>query len=107
MAEPQFISKLKSKWGITSNRQFWTIMLVFALTGCSFLFVKKPIYEFVGIIETTPTWQKIILWILCVFPCYYIFLLFYGFIFGQFNFFWGMIKNTFGKIPKLFKAKTT
>ncbi|MBX9853484.1 MAG: hypothetical protein K2X86_17200 [Cytophagaceae bacterium] len=98
-----FFEKLKNRLNITSNKQFWTIMLVFALTGFTFLFVKKPIYEIVGITPNTPFYLRTIIWILCVFPMYYVFLLFYGFIFGQFNFFWGMVKKSFGRIPALFK----
>jgi hypothetical protein len=102
----KFFEKLKLRMNITSNKQFWTIMLVFALTGTSFLFVKKPIYSVIGITENTPGYLRFILWFLFVLPCYYVLLLFYGTLLGQFTFFWNMVKKSLGRIPKLFKAKT-
>jgi hypothetical protein len=101
-----FFEKLKTRMNITSNKQFWTIMLVFAMTGMSFVLVRNYIYNFIGMTETTVWWLKIILWLLCVLPCYYLFLLTYGFLFGQFDFFWTRVKKSFGRIPKLFKGRS-
>ncbi|MFN3402983.1 MAG: DUF6787 family protein [Cytophagaceae bacterium] len=96
------MERLKAKWGITSNLQLIIIFIVFAITGMSALQVKYLIFPFFGIDETTPFYIRMVVWLFTVFPFYYVFLLSYGFIFGQFNFFWNMTKKTFGRFGKLF-----
>lgn len=90
--------KLKKKWGITNNFQFWLIFGIFAISGTSSMFVKIPKYAFLGITESTETWIKVSVYLLAITPAYFILLLFYGTIFGQFKFFWGFTKNFFGRL---------
>jgi hypothetical protein len=45
------------------------------------------------------------LYLLLVLPLYQIILLMYGFIFGQFNFFWEKEKQIFRRIGSLFSGK--
>lgn len=97
--------KLKSKWGITSNWQIAVIFLVFGLTGMTAVQIKKPIFEYLGLTEETPYYIRVMVWLVTVFPCYYVFLIFYGTMFGQFRFFWGIVKKTFGRFAKPFKKK--
>lgn len=97
--------RLKQKWGIESNFQFWLIFGIFALSGSSTLFIKIPLYALIGIDEYTALWIKIVVYILAITPAYFMLLLFYGFIFGQFNFFWAFTKKFIGRfsfIKKIF-----
>lgn len=96
----KFLDRLKQKWGVKNNWHFFIICLVFALTGMTAVQMRKIVFPLLGVNEATPFWQVFIIWMLVIFPCYYIFLLFYGFIFGQFTFFYGMVKKTFGRFRR-------
>jgi hypothetical protein len=93
-----WLEKLKNRWGVHSIWQVLLILCVFACTGFTILFVKKPIYAILGYNEQTPTWMKILTWIVLILPLYNIILLGYGFIFGQFRFFWMFVNKLFGRL---------
>ena len=101
----KFFQKIKDRWGITSNLQFWTIMFIFSITGMSAVQIRKVIFPLIGVDEFTPFYLKALLWLVAIFPAYYVFLLTYAFIFGQFPFFWAMTKKTFGRFGKPFQKK--
>lgn len=87
-----WIKKLQDKWGLKSLWQVIIILIVFACTGSTVVFIRKPLIGFLfGGAEKT--WWMTIIYILCIFPIYNIFLLAYGFIFGQFKFFWNYEKK--------------
>lgn len=89
--------KLKNKWGITSNFQFWLIFVIFAIAGSSTLFVKRPVFDLLGIDSETPWWIVVPVYIITITPAYFAILLFYGTIFGQFKFFWEFEKKMFSR----------
>ena len=91
--------KLKKRWGITSNLQVVIILIVFSITGFTSLFVAKPILELVGLPqETTNPWIYRPLRILLIFPFYQILILIYGWLFGQFDFFYNFVKKFLSRI---------
>lgn len=92
--------KLKNKWGIKSNFQFWLIFFIFGITGSSMLFLKPPVFAFFGINHSIPTILYILLYILIVTPMYFTTLLIIGSIFGQFRFFWEFEKKTFSHFQR-------
>jgi hypothetical protein len=90
----KIMANLKERWGITSNWQILIILFVFSITGSSSLIVAKPIIKFLGI--TKESLHIILYWILYVlisFVFYQIILVFFGWVFGQFKFFWNMEKK--------------
>jgi hypothetical protein len=89
----KFIEKLKTRWGIDSNLQVIIIFIVFSIAGFSIVYARKLVFFLVGIEAQDPFWLKATVWLLAVFPLYNIFLLIYGTIFGQFQFFWKFIKK--------------
>jgi hypothetical protein len=77
----------KNRWNITSNWQFFVIILVFALTGSLAAMISKPILNDLGFSkEKHHIAIYILLYIIIIFPIYQIILLSIGFIFGQFKF---------------------
>lgn len=93
------IEKLKQRWGIKRNIDFWLIMLVFSLSGSSVLYVRKFLFGIMNIsTDTVPTLVYILLYIVLMVPSYYVLALFYGFIFGQFDFFLAFAKRTWGRM---------
>lgn len=87
-----WIERFSTKTGITSKRQFVIIMIVFACTGSTILFLKRPLVAYFSTDGEQGLTFTIIYFIL-ILPIYYVFLLFYGFIFGEFQFFWNYVKR--------------
>ena len=101
-----FIEKLRIRWNLTGSPwQVVIILVVFALTGTTMLFIKKPIYYFLGITPESSVSLRILVWALTVLPVYQVVLLFYGFLLGQFSFFWEFEKKMWQRIKNIFKAK--
>jgi hypothetical protein len=86
--------RLKERWGIHSNFQLVMILVVFAITGSSAAKLATPLTNYLGI--TADNYSAWIYWparILLIFPIYQVLLVFFGFIFGQFKFFWNFEKK--------------
>ncbi|WP_372946036.1 DUF6787 family protein [Muriicola sp.] len=97
-------SRLKKYWGITSNWQLLVIFWVFAITGSASVYVAKPFLNFIGLSrEAFPDawWSGWIYWtlrILLIFPFYQVLLVFFGWLFGQFTFFWNFEKKMLSRM---------
>ncbi|MBT8320653.1 MAG: diacylglyceryl transferase [Eudoraea sp.] len=93
------MNRLKQKWGIESNFQLIVIFVVFAITGSASVYVAKPFLAWVGLDRSNfpdAWWSGVLYWsmrILIIFPIYQVLLVFFGWFFGQFRFFWGFEKK--------------
>jgi hypothetical protein len=88
------LKKLKERWGIESNTQIVLILIVFAVTGSTASYIGKPILAFFNITpETFTTFGYWIIRILILFVMYQFLLVFFGWVFGQFKFFWNFEKK--------------
>ena len=76
------------KWGISSVWQCILICVVFSLAGMMIVHERSPLFHLVGITKETPLWIKVCVYIPLVFPMYQLNLLIFGFLLGQFPFFW-------------------
>lgn len=103
--KPNLLEKLRSKWKLKNLWQVVLVLIVFACTGFTILFIKKPIFDFLGITMETGGFWKTVLYLLLILPLYQIFLLVYGFLFGQFDFFWEKEKLFFKRVAGVFKKK--
>ena len=99
------LEKLQRRWGVTSVWQVILILVVFACTGFSVLFIKQPLFDLAGITAETSPWIRIPFYVFTIFPAYQVLLLTYGFIFGQFQFFWNFEKRMLGRIKGLFSSR--
>jgi len=89
--------KLKTRWNLKSTFQVVIILVVFGCTGFTVLFIKKPIVNWiVGSEESSLLYS--ILYYMFILPVYNIILLAYGFVFGQFTFFWEFEKKMWSRI---------
>ena len=87
------MKKLKARWGIESDWQLVVIFVVFAITGSTAAKFAAPITEVIGM---TPDMNGWIYWpvrILLIFPLYQVLLVFFGWLFGEFAFFWNFEKK--------------
>ncbi|AXG74737.1 diacylglyceryl transferase [Flavobacterium arcticum] len=88
------MKKLKKRWEITSNFQLVVIFIVFAVTGSTSAYLSKPVLTWMGVTkETLPLYFYIPLYLILIFPIYQVLLVFFGFISGQFRFFWKFEKR--------------
>ncbi len=90
--------KLKKRWKITSNFQVAVILVVFAITGSSTVYLKELIFDYIGITAETHLWIKVPVNIVVILAVYNILLLIIGFLFGQFRFFWNFEKRFFSRL---------
>ena len=84
----KWVRRLKTKWNIQSDWDFWMIMLSFSLAGMAIMPARKIIFHLVGITNHTPLWMKALIYLPLIPPAYQVGLLFFGTLLGQFPFFW-------------------
>lgn len=102
MAKSGWLEKLRKRWHLNSIGQVIVVLIVFACTGVTVLYLKQPILRFFlgnPPFSTTAT----VVYYLLILPIYNIILLAYGFLFGQFSFFWSFEKRFVKRIISIFK----
>ncbi|QWX85381.1 diacylglyceryl transferase [Cellulophaga sp. HaHaR_3_176] len=93
------MEKLKKRWGIDSNFAIVVILIVFAITGSSSLKIARPFLDYIGFtrdIFASDWYFSVLYWtvrVLIIFPIYQILLVTFGWLFGQFTFFWNFEKK--------------
>ncbi|QXP53387.1 diacylglyceryl transferase [Cellulophaga sp. HaHa_2_95] len=98
------MKKLKERWGIESNFGIIMILLVFSITGSSALKIARPLLDYIGFTRDNfaDDWYfSILYWtvrILIIFPIYQVLLVVFGWLFGQFKFFWNFEKKMLSRL---------
>ena len=102
MKNRNWIEKLQKRWHVKNGWQVLVILIVFACTGFTVLFIKKPLLLFfTG--DADNTRQATILYYILILPIYNVLLLGYGFMFGQWHFFLRFEKQFFNRILSIFR----
>lgn len=86
--------KLEKKWILDYKWEMIRVFIVFAITGSSSVVVGRPFIKLLGI--TKDNLNPFIYWVLFIFIAivfYQILLVCFGWIFGQFQFFWNFEKK--------------
>ena len=87
------MKKLKERWGITSNFQIVIIFIVFGITGTVSAYISGPLTNII-IGESELHWLiKLLIRIIVLTPIYQVLLLFFGYIFFQYKFFYNFVKK--------------
>jgi hypothetical protein len=102
MANSTWIENLKKRWNLKNAWQVVVVLVVFACTGFTVLFIKKPLLTWLAGEEGNSTLATVLYYIF-ILPLYNILLLGYGFLFGQFSFFWQFEKRFMERFFTLFK----
>ena len=97
MITPRWIDALKTKWKLQGLWQVIVVLIVFACTGITVFLIKKPLLHFLAG-EKGNSLLASVLYYLFILPIYNVLLLVYGFIFGQFKFFWEFEKRFFNRL---------
>lgn len=99
-----WLQKLQVRWKVQSVWHVIVILIVFACTGTTVVYIAKPVLSWCFNPGPVPTWGKIVYYIL-ILPIYNVFLLAYGFIFGQFKFFYEFEKRFLNRIFSKFRSR--
>ncbi|GAA3511516.1 hypothetical protein GCM10022393_26590 [Aquimarina addita] len=97
---------LEKKWKVNYRWEMIAIFMVFAITGSTAAKISDPIISLLGFYrESTSGWIYWPLRILLIFPVYQLLLVFIGWFFGQFTFFWEFEKKMLSRLgfARLFK----
>lgn len=94
------LEKLKQRWHLESNFQIVVVFIVFAITGFSVLYAKKLIYSFIGVDPEWAWYIRFPIWVITIFPTYYLLLVSYGILFGQKEFFLWFTKKSFSRLRR-------
>lgn len=94
-ARNSWMQRLATRWGVSPSRVL-VILLVFACTGFTVLFLKRPVVAWITGGEQTVLFS--VLYYVLILPVYNALLLFYGALFGQFRFFWEFEKRFFSRL---------
>jgi hypothetical protein len=89
--------KLKERWKVKSTFQVIIILVVFACTGTTVALIARPLLRFLFAPAEVPTWATVLYYVL-ILPLYNVVLLCYGFLFGQFTFFWNFERRFFSRL---------
>ncbi len=95
----KIFEKLETKWDVAYRWELIAIFIVFAITGSTSARISDPIISFIGLSkETTSGWIYWPFRIILIFPIYQILLVFVGWVFGQFKFFWNFEKKMLSRL---------
>jgi hypothetical protein len=103
-----FIKKLEGKWVVQQRWEMIRIFIVFAITGSSSAFIGRPIFRLMGISkENLNPFLYYLLFIVISLVFYQMLLVLFGWLFGQFRFFWEFEKKMLSRMGLgfLFKQK--
>ncbi|MFB0961602.1 MAG: diacylglyceryl transferase [Flavobacteriales bacterium] len=92
-----WFEKLQNRWGVT-GKQVILILLVFALTGSTIAFLKKPVVAFFTGGEKSVLFS--VIYFILIFPIYILFLMAYGYLFGMSEFFKKFAKKSVSRFRK-------
>jgi len=91
--------KFEKRWGLTYKWEMIRVFIVFSITGTSSLYIGKPIIKLIGI--NKENLNPFLYWLLFIFVSlvfYQILLIFFGWLFGQGDFFWNIVKKMLKRI---------
>lgn len=97
MNNPGWVEKLRTRWNLKNTFQVVIVLVVFACTGFTVFFIKRPLLEFLAG-DKGDTLLASVLYYILILPLYNLLLLAYGFLFGQFRFFWEFEKRFLSRI---------
>ena len=85
--------KIKTRWEIQSYWQMAVIFIVFGITGSSAVKLAAPVLSLFRVDDNLSPWIYWPIRIVVIFPLYQILLVLFGWLFGQFDFFWKIEKK--------------
>lgn len=94
---PGWVGRLAQRWNVSPAR-VGIILVVFACTGLTVMFLKRPIVAWAAGEAGEPPVLFTVLYYILILPFYNALLLLYGALLGQFSFFWAFEKRFFARL---------
>ncbi len=91
----RMFTRLQRKWNVNGT-QFFCVFSTFAVTGTVTAWVSRSVTSWIEVSAFSFSWWALKIGVLLI--GYQVFLLFFGFLFGQFSFFWKYEKKLLGKL---------
>jgi hypothetical protein len=104
MTNKSLTERLRERWQLKSASQVVIVLIAFACTGFTVLFIKPYLMLLFTGSEQSQTLGTILYYVF-ILPLYNIILLGYGFILGQFDFFWKFEKRFFRRLGSIFNKR--
>jgi hypothetical protein len=101
----RFWNRLKDRYDISSDWHAIFVLFIFAIAGSTIIFIKKPIFDFLGYHHIENTTLKVIAYVLIILPVYYASLFLWSNLLGQGKIFNPLIKKMLMGYTRLFKRK--
>lgn len=96
-AKAGWVHRLAKRWGVSPAR-VGVILVVFACTGFTVMYLKKPLVAWASGDAGDPPLFFSVLYYVLILPIYNALLLLYGALLGQFSFFWSFEKRFFARL---------
>lgn len=97
-SDPKWVDALKQRWGVHSKGQVLIILVVFAITGTSTMFINRFLFQLIGVGPGDAWYIYWPLKVISILVVYNILLLIVGAIFGQYDFFLRFEKRFFSRL---------
>lgn len=91
------MQRLARRWNVPVSRVL-VILLVFACTGFTVMFLKRPLLAWASGADGSPPLLFSVIYYVLILPFYNALLLLYGAALGQFSFFWSFEKRFFARL---------
>jgi len=101
------MKKLMKRWNLSSYWQVTVVFIVFGITGSTAAKMAGPLVEVLGITKSIGLFWYWTIRILIIFPIYQVLLVFFGWLFGEFEFFWNFEKKMLRSMGLQFLLKDT
>ncbi|HHB79468.1 MAG TPA: prolipoprotein diacylglyceryl transferase [Saprospiraceae bacterium] len=92
------LDRLKKRWKVKQNWEIGIILIVFAVTGSSTMYLYGFIKGWMDISAETPWWLRTIAFVFIALPLYNLLLIFWGILMGQGAFFLLFVRKFMSKI---------
>ncbi len=92
--------KLQARWNVNSSWDVLVILLVFACTGFSVMYLKRFLFSMTGL-DAAEGWLRWTVNILIILPLYQMILIGWGWVFGKYDFFLRFVNRMIAQLRKL------
>lgn len=99
------LERLKKRWKVNDNWQFAVIFLVFAITGSSAAKITGPLLKFFDLFKDMNPWGFNVIYGIATLVFYQFLLVFFGWLFGEFDFFYNFVKKILRSLGMKFLGK--
>lgn len=97
-----FLDKLQQRWKLNSLKQTLLVLLTFACAGTTVAYIARMANHWMGFDQNTEWYLKFLVKLFIFLIGYQIVILAYGFLFGQFKFFWNYEKKILNWLGRIF-----